>query len=60
MFEEEWDRVTFYTATDANGNLVTDTSKLLSDCQTSEGKKSCWITLGHYENYEELGLSTAW
>ena len=61
MVAEEWDRLKYYTKTDAAGNLATDTSKLLKCGKTnSKGVKLCTLTLGYYPNYKKLGLSTPW
>ena len=61
MLAEEWDRLKFYTATDSDGNLATDTSKLLKGCKNKKnGYRQCSVKLGYYNNYKELGLSTPW
>ena len=61
MVTEEWDRVRYYTATDADGNLATDTSKLLNCGKPNKwGKMKCTLSLGYYPNYKKLGLSTPW
>ena len=61
MVTEEWDRVRYYTKTDADGNLATDTSKLLKCGKPNKwGKMKCTLSLGYYPNYKKLGLSTPW
>ena len=61
MMAEEWDKVKYYTKTDADGKLATDTSKLLKCGKTNKkGIKLCTLTLGYYPNYKKLGFSTPW
>jgi len=37
MKADEWDRLKFYSATDSEGNLATDTSKLIKGCKDKSG-----------------------
>ena len=69
MDTEEWKNLTYmYNKPDGNGGYFADTSKLIQAChkvenkdpESDEDKTKCFVRLGHYHNYEELGLSDPW